>query len=174
MRGIGSSIDRINRFIGRAAMHIYLIVALLSVYEVFLRYVLNAPTTWSYEIVLALCGTAWALSGGYVTMKRRHITITVIYDLAPPGVKRVLDAVALAFASVALGILVYLSIDLTMKSLRFFEKSGSAFNSPLPMLAKGLLVVGALLYLAQVVREMFRRTFGPAGKAGLHAPGETD
>lgn len=162
MRGIASGIDRINQFIGRAAMHVYLVVALLSIYEVSLRYVLNAPTTWSYEIILALCGLAWALSGGYVTLKQRHIAITIIYDLSSPGVRRFLDIFALAFAAVALGLLTYLSIDLAVKSLRFFDKTGSAFNSPLPTLSKCFLVIGAILYLAQVVRELFRRILGPA------------
>jgi TRAP-type C4-dicarboxylate transport system permease small subunit len=164
MRWVGSVVDRINHFIGRAAMQVYLVVALLSIYEVFLRYVLNAPTTWSYEIILALCGLAWALSGGYVTLKRRHIAITVLYDIASPGVRRFLDIFALTFASVALGLLVYLSVDLALKSLRFFDKSGSAFNSPLPTLSKCFLVIGAILYLAQVVRELFRRIFEPASE----------
>ena len=156
MRQLGFYVSRLNRLVGRAAMHIYLIVALLSVYEVVLRYLFHAPTTWSYEIVLALCGTAWALSGGYVTLKRRHIAITVLYDIAPPRIQRILDVVALAVATAALSGLVYLSYILAEKALRWVDRSGSAFNSPLPTLSKCLLLIGAVFYLAQVVSELVR------------------
>ena len=145
-------------------MHIYLVVALLSVYEVVRRYVFNAPSTWSYEIVLALCGAAWALSGGYVTLHKRHIAISILYDLAPPRVRRVLDILSLSVAAVALGLLVYLSFDLAAKSLRWIDKSGSALNSPLPTVTKCLLFAGAVLYLLQVLADLARLVWRQGGE----------
>ncbi len=159
MRSFCNAVDALNRFIGHAAMHVYLVVALLSVYEVVLRYVFHAPTIWSYELVLALCGTAWALSGGFVLHEKRHIAITLLTDLMPPGLRRAFDALALAVASFAIGTLVYLSWDLAAKSLRWVDKSGSAFNSPLPTVLKIVLVIGAGLYLLQVLAGLARIVF---------------
>jgi hypothetical protein len=39
---------------------------------------LNATTYWVFETVMIIAAAAWMLSAGYVTMKNRHIAITVI------------------------------------------------------------------------------------------------
>ena len=148
--------DRISRATGQAAMHVYLIVALLSMYEVVARYLMNAPTVWSYEIVLALCALAWPLSGAYVSVQRRHIAITLIYDMISPRARWYLDLIAALFTIAALCVLVYLSFDLAVKALRFIDRSGSAFNSPLPTLLKCLLFSGAVLFVLQSVVDFAR------------------
>lgn len=156
MHKLITGIDSLNRFVGHAAMHIYLIVALLSVYEVVQRYVFHAPTIWSYELVLALCGCAWALSGGYVLTEKRHIAITLLFDLMPPRLQRVFDGIALVVSTFAVGFLVFISYGLALKSLRWVDKTGSAFNSPLPTLLKIVLVIGAALYLLQILAALAR------------------
>lgn len=156
MRKLITGIDGFNRFVGHAAMHIYLIVALLSVYEVIQRYLFHTPTIWSYELVLALCGCAWALSGGYVLLERRHIAITLLLDLMSPGVRRVFDGIALVVSAFAIGFLVFMAYGLALKSLRWVDKTGSAFNSPLPTLLTLVLVVGAALYLLQILAALAR------------------
>lgn len=166
MRRFCNAIDSLNRFVGHAAMHIYLVVALLSVYEVAMRYAFHAPTIWSYELVLALCGTAWALSGGYVLERRRHIAITLLTDLMPPRLRRGFDILALLVSAVAVGFLVHISWGLAAKSLRWIDKSGSAFNSPLPTLLKIVLVIGAALYFLQILAALARLIFRPDGEEG--------
>jgi TRAP-type C4-dicarboxylate transport system permease small subunit len=156
MRKLITGIDSLNRFVGHAAMHIYLIVALLSVYEVVQRYLFHTPTIWSYELVLALCGCAWALSGGYVLTEKRHIAITLLFDLMPPRLQRGFDALALVVSTFAVGFLVFIAYGLALKSLRWVDKTGSAFNSPLPTLLKIVLVIGAALYLLQILAALAR------------------
>lgn len=149
-------IDRMSAGIGRAAMHVYLVVALLSLYEVASRYLMNAPTVWSYEIVLALCALAWTLSGSYVLMQGRHISITLLYDIASPRTRWFLDMISALFTILALAALVYLSWDLASKVFRHVDRSGSAFNAPLPTVLRCLLFAGALLYMLQAVAELLR------------------
>lgn len=156
MHKLITGIDSLNRFVGHAAMHIYLVVALLSVYEVIQRYVFHTPTIWSYELVLALCGCAWALSGGYVLGQKRHIAITILFDLMPPRMQRVFEGLALLVSTFAIGCLVFIAYGLGLKSLRWIDKTGSAFNSPLPTLLTIALLIGAGLYLLQVLAAFAR------------------
>lgn len=156
MQKLSRGIASISRFAGQAAMHVYLVVALLSIYEVVRRYLFNAPTTWSYEVVLGLCAAAWALSGSYVALQKRHISISLLHDMAPPRVRRALDMLAAGFSLVALGFLAFLSFDLAAKALRWVDRTGSAFNSPLPTLTKCLLFVGAVLFILQVIADLLR------------------
>ena len=56
-----------------AAGLVVLALMLSMVFEVVMRYFFNAPTLWAFEVVMVVCGSAWALSGSYITMRRSHI-----------------------------------------------------------------------------------------------------
>ena len=80
-----SFIDHISRFSGLAVAQLYLLCAAVTVYEVVARYVFDSPTSWAFEIVMVMCAAAWTISAGYVTLKKRHIGITVFYIMAQTG-----------------------------------------------------------------------------------------
>lgn len=149
-------IDTLSRFSGLAVAQLYILCAAVTVYEVIARYVFNKPTTWAFEIVMVLCATAWTLSAGYVTLKNRHIGITVFYLMGGAKVRWWLDIFAYTIGVIAL----FLFIDDTLKrsllSIDIIERTGSAFNSPQPMLLKTVLVLGALLYLIQLLVNLWR------------------
>ena len=75
-------VDHISHIVGIAVSTFYLIAALATLVEVFSRYVLNKPTYWAFETVMVSVAAAWMLSAGYVTLKKRHISITVIHNIA--------------------------------------------------------------------------------------------
>ena len=149
-------IDTLSRFSGLAVAQLYILCAAVTVYEVIARYVFNKPTTWAFEIVMVLCATAWTLSAGYVTLKNRHIGITVFYLMGGKKVRWWLDIFAFVIGVIAL----FLFIDDTLKrallSIDIIERTGSAFNSPQPMLLKSILVGGASLYLMQLLVNLWR------------------
>jgi TRAP-type mannitol/chloroaromatic compound transport system permease small subunit len=64
VRGILRAIDHHSQFLGLAAAQLYLLCALITTYEVVMRYVFRAPTQWAFEIVMVLCASAWLLSVG--------------------------------------------------------------------------------------------------------------
>lgn len=147
-RALGG-IAHTHRFIGHATGQLYLLCALITVYEVVMRYALTAPSQWAYEVVMVLCAGAWLLSAGYITLYRRHIAITVITDLAPPTLRRRLNLVATTVGFLAVYILLEASLEPMLKAMDLVQRTGSGFNSPMPMLLKIGLVVGALLYTIQ-------------------------
>jgi TRAP-type mannitol/chloroaromatic compound transport system permease small subunit len=82
MNAIIRAVDRLNQFIGLSVTHLYLICVVITIYEVVMRYFFNAPTQWAFEIVMVVCATAWALSGGYISMRKSHIAITILHERA--------------------------------------------------------------------------------------------
>ncbi len=155
-------VDHVSHLVGIGVSVFYLIAALATLYEVFSRYLLNAPTYWAFETVMMLCAASWMLSSGFITMKQRHIAITVFHILATPRQRWWLDLFAMVVAIVALHMLLADAAIRAYDSVARLEKSGSAFNSPLPMLLKSLMVTGAFLYLAQLVVNLHRH-FDSAG-----------
>jgi len=146
----------VSEFLGLAAAQLYLLCALITTYEVVMRYVFHAPTQWAFEVVMVLCATAWLLSVGYVTRHRRHIGITVLYVLAPPRVRWVLDLLINLVAIVAVAILMYAAWEPAMRAIGSVQRTGSAFNSPEPTILKTMLVIGAALYLLQLIANLVK------------------
>ena len=149
-------VDHISHIVGIAVSTFYLIAALATLIEVFSRYVLNKPTYWAFETVMVSVAAAWMLSAGYVTLKKRHISITVIHNIASPSVRWWLDLFAMLIGVFALYMLLSDASIRSYLSIERLEKSGSAFNSPLPMMMKFLMVVGAFMYLAQLLLNLHR------------------
>lgn len=156
MRRLLGAIDHVSEFVGLAAAQLYLMCAVITTYEVVMRYLFNAPTQWAFEVVMVLCASAWMLSVGYITRHRRHIGITVLYLLAPYRVQWLLDLFANVVGLAAVAILAYAAWEPAVRAITRIERTGSAFNSPQPTILKTVLVVGALLYALQLLVNLVR------------------
>lgn len=153
---VENAIDHFSRFSGLAVAQLYLLCALVTVYEVVMRYVFNAPTQWAFEVVMLLCATAWMLSAGYITFHKRHIGITVVYLMVSEGKRWWLDLFAMVIGVIALFMLASDTIIQTLESIDVVERVGSSFNSPQPMLLKIMLTFGAFIYLVQLLLNLKR------------------
>ena len=147
-------IDHISHFAGLAVAQFYMVAAAVTVYEVTMRYLFNAPTQWAFEIVMVLCASSWMVSAGYVTLKRRHIGITVFYLMADWRWRWRLDLLAFVIGIIALFLLLTETTEHALKAIDIVERTGSGFNSPMPTVLKTLQAVGATLYLAQLFRNL--------------------
>ncbi|MGH1482698.1 MAG: TRAP transporter large permease subunit, partial [Geminicoccales bacterium] len=93
---------------------------------------------------------------GYVTSHRRHIGITVFYVMASENTRWWLDLLAMLVGVTALFLLATDTLSRALDSIDIVERYGSAFNSPQPMLLKTALILGALLYLTQLLANLYR------------------
>ncbi len=102
------AIDELNRFLGERLCWLYLAAVAITAWEVVLRYVFNAPTSWGFELTILLCGICYLLSGGYVTLQGRHVAITALYDLMPAAGTLVARLIAGMLTGIlAMGLLVW-------------------------------------------------------------------
>jgi TRAP-type mannitol/chloroaromatic compound transport system permease small subunit len=162
MEGLFTKVDRTTTFIGRAVAQFYFLLASITLYEVVMRYFFHAPTMWAFEMVMLLCAMAWMLSVGFVTQQQGHIAITIFYVISPKRVQWWLDVFANVVGVLVLGTLTYASWPLMRDALVMYELSGTAFNSPEPMITKTVLFLGALMYVVQLVVNTVRhlQTYG--------------
>jgi TRAP-type mannitol/chloroaromatic compound transport system permease small subunit len=153
-------VDRVSQIFGLSVAHFYLVCALLTAYEVVSRYVFNSPTLWAFEVVMVVCATAWALSGAYVTMRRSHIAITVLYQHTRGRLRWALDLLIQLTSLAAMLVLAYAVWPMMFDALRTIERSGSSFNSPEPLIIKTALFVGVVLYALQTLANLIRHFEG--------------
>ena len=150
------AVDHFSQFLGLAVGQFYLFCALITAYEVVMRYLFNAPTQWAFEMVMVLCASAWMLSVGFVTKNKRHIGITVFYLMASERTQWWLDLLAMVVGVVALFLLADDTLVRAMDAIDIIERAGSAFNSPEPTVLKTALALGASLYLIQLIANLTR------------------
>jgi TRAP-type C4-dicarboxylate transport system permease small subunit len=153
-------IDRLNRLLGERLCYLYLAAVAITAYEVVMRYLLNAPTSWAFELTILLCAICYLLSGGYVTMQRKHIAITALYDLMPARVRWWLDILAMLTGILAMGLLVWAAWRPAVQAVRIVERTGSAWDSPSPAIIKPLIAIGAGLIVLQLLAQLWRHLTG--------------
>lgn len=123
MKTIVRSIDRLNYWIFHFIAIIFGLVALLTIYQVFARYVLKSPLIWSEAVVrysmiwIVLLGTAIALRKGLL------ISVEALLYLVPKGVKRVMEFIIVIINIVFLFLLIKFGFDI-MENLAH-QKTGS-------------------------------------------------
>ena len=149
-------IDHMSKFIGLAVSQLYLLCAFITCYEVISRYVFDARTQWAFETVMVLCASAWMLSAGYITLHRRHIGITVIYIMMDKAKQWYLDLFAYVIGVIALWLFVDDTLVRAIESVMMTERAGSAWNSPQPLILKTMLATGAMVYLTQLLVNLYR------------------
>ena len=155
-------VDRLNRLLGEWLCYLYLVAVAFTAYEVVMRYLFAAPTTWAFELTILLCAICYLLSGGFVTMQHKHIAITPVYDLMPAPIRWWLDLVALATGILSMGLLVWAAWRPAVLAVTIVERTGSAWNSPSPAIIKPLIAIGALLIVLQLLVQLWRHLTGQA------------
>lgn len=131
MDGLVRVIERITGSIGIMASFAIVPLVVATCYEVFSRYVLDAPTVWAYEIGYILTGSHFLLGLAYTLAVGAHIRIDIFSGKFSPRTRAVIDLAAYA---VILPLLVWLSYALFQHLATGYlrsERSGqSAMNLP--------------------------------------------
>ena len=121
------------------------VAMLILIQEVFLRYVLNAPTIWAHETTIFLSGVAFIYGGLYCTARDRHIRVVLIYDLLGPRLRRVFDVIISLVSAAASAMFAWAAWQMVERSAFTpdgsfrLERSGSAWDPVFPGLSKGFL-----------------------------------
>jgi TRAP-type mannitol/chloroaromatic compound transport system permease small subunit len=87
------TIDRFSMAVGHAFAWCILILTLGTSYEVFMRYFLNDPTSWSFDMSYILYGALFIMSGAYALSRNAHVRGDVFYRLMPPRVQGTIELI---------------------------------------------------------------------------------
>lgn len=88
-------LDQVSRGLGILAIAALLSIMLLTVADVFMRYVLNNPIVGSVELCEYLIVVAGFLGVAWCTFKGGHLKVGVIVDRLPPRVQAITDSITL-------------------------------------------------------------------------------
>lgn len=147
-------LDPITRGISRVAMFMTAFVVAIMFYEVVMRYVFESPTLWVNEMSLWVAGGIYLFAGLYVMQQRGHISIYIIYDLAPLWLRRVFDVLSTTFTCLFAAAVVYGGFGEAWAKLMRWETFGTAFDPPIPATMKPLILIIVVLTALQAVMNL--------------------
>jgi len=145
-------IDRVALFIGRITMMLIISMTSVMLYEVFLRYVFEAPTLWANELTLWIAGYIFLLSGLYAMQQRCHIRIFLLYDVMPRTIQHLCDILSVSLiCTFAVGLIFGSYKQVFMTKFYRWEMFGTAFDPPIPATVQPMILIMVTLIAIQSV-----------------------
>jgi TRAP-type mannitol/chloroaromatic compound transport system permease small subunit len=149
-------IDKLSLWVGHSFGWCILILTLGTSYEVFVRYVLRAPTGWAFDVGSMMYGALFLMAGAYTLSRNGHVRGDVLYRAWPERIQATVDLVLyILFYFPATLALMYAGWTFAAQSWRYKEVSiFSPANIPVYPLKTLIPIAGLLLFLQGVAEVM--------------------
>lgn len=150
-------IDKLSTFVGHAFSWLIVGLTLLISWEVFSRYVLDAPHAWAFDAMIMLYGTLFMMAGAYTLSKNGHVRGDVLYGFFRPRTQAVLDLL-LYFVFFIPGViaLTYAGYDYAAESWAINEHSNITADGPPIYPFKTVIPLAGGFLLLQGIVEIIR------------------
>ena len=151
-RGIMGKISGMNRLIGEFAGWIVVVMMITISFDVAMRYLFNAPTTWSFEvnrymlIMVVFLGGPWTLAAG------GHVSVDLVTERVSLKKKAALELVTSIMASLYMLMFTVESARFTWDAFANGTRSTEYLAWPLWPVRMFLVIGGGLLLVQYLVK----------------------
>jgi TRAP-type mannitol/chloroaromatic compound transport system permease small subunit len=151
------AIDHISIFVGKFFGWTVVLLTGVVCYEVFMRYVMNNPTTWAYDFGYILYGTLFIMAGAYALATNAHVRADVITRLLSIRKQALIQVVLYPlFFFPAVLALTYSGFNFADVSFKIGERSPYSPHGPLLWPFKGLIPLAGFFLTLQGIAELIR------------------
>lgn len=151
------AIDRLSEYVGKAASFLVALMTLGICYDVFVRYVLNAPTSWAFEVTYMIYGVYAMLGAAYCHYLRGHVRMDLLYGRLSARGKARMDAICYIFLFFPLfAVLIWKCGEHALWAWTFGERSSSSVWRPWLGPFKVLTTIGFILFMLQGIADFIR------------------
>ncbi len=150
-------IDSLSAWMGKTFAWCIVILTFSTCYEVFVRYALNAPTVWAFDMSVQMYGALFIMAGAYALSQDAHVRGDVIYRLMPRKVQAGIDLVLyILFLAPGALALIYYGYGFASDSWFYKEVSWSSPSRIQIYFFKSLIPVAGTLVFLQGFAESVR------------------
>jgi len=150
-------VDQLSKTVGHVFAWCIIILTLGTSYEVFVRYVMDNPTSWAFDFSYLMYGGLFFMAGAYTLSRNGHVRGDFIYRMWRPRTQAIIElSLYVLFFFPGILALVFAGWGYGYESLRIREVS---VNSPvgIPVWQLKLLIpFGGGLLALQGVAEVLR------------------
>lgn len=150
-------VETFNTWVGKASSWSIVLLTFSMSYEVFVRYVLNAPTEWAFDASYMLYGVLFMLAGPYTLARNAHVRGDFMYRKWAPRRQATMDLVLyILFFFPGILAFIYSGWDFAKLSWMMNEHSAASPNGPPVYHFKALVPITGVLMLLQGLVESAR------------------
>ncbi len=168
IRSLAAKIDWLAEATGWVGAALVIALTGLMGWEVFMRYVLNNPTQFSFDVSQMLQVYLATLAVNYVLKEERHITVELVLERLPPRWVNRLNVVTSLISVLYCGVMVYLSWLMAMASLRMGERTMVLEAPVFPL--KLAIAVGFALFGLQFLSRAYKFATSEHVPVAKHVP----
>jgi TRAP-type mannitol/chloroaromatic compound transport system permease small subunit len=149
-------IDIFSKSVGHAFAWCVLVLTASTCYEVFMRYGLNAPTVWAFDMSYMMYGALFMMSGAYAMSRNSHVRGDFLYRKWAPRTQAKVDlTLYFIFFFPAVFAMVFTGAQYSFQSASILESSvNSPAGVPVWPLKLVIFVTGLTLLIAGVAEVM--------------------
>jgi TRAP-type mannitol/chloroaromatic compound transport system permease small subunit len=151
------TVDAISTWVGKAAAWLIILLMTVVCVEVFKRYILNAPTSWIFDVNNMMYGSLFMLAGAYTLAQNAHVRGDFLYSSMKPRSQAVLDLLLyFVFFIPGIAALCYAGWDFAAISWHINEHSNVTADGPPVYHFKTVIPIAGALLMLQGVAEIVR------------------
>jgi TRAP-type mannitol/chloroaromatic compound transport system permease small subunit len=150
-------VDKISAWVGHV-FSVFIVALTLQVsWEVFSRYVLDAPHAWAFDVMIMLYGTLFMMAGAYTLSRNGHVRGDVLYGFFRPRTQATIDLILyIVFFLPGVIALTYAGYFYAAESWAIRESSNITAEGPPYYPFKTVIPVAGALVLMQGIVEIIR------------------
>ena len=150
-------VDRISTTVGQAFSFLIVLLTLHVSWEVFSRYVLDAPRAWAFDAMIMMYGTLFMMAGAYTLAQNSHVRGDVIYGFLAPRTQAIFDlTLYILFFLPGVIALVWAGYTYAAESWAINEHSNITAEGPPVYPFKTVIPVAGAFVLIQGIVEIIR------------------
>lgn len=150
-------IDKLSTWVGKTFSWCILILTFVTAYDVMMRYVFTAPTSWAFDTEYIMYGTLFMMGGAYAVSRNAHVRGDFVSRRLPVHVQAVIELVAyFLFFFPGILALLYSGFGYFHISYLANEHSSSSPSGPPIWPFKGIIPLAAFFLLLQGTVEVIR------------------
>ena len=151
------AIDKVSTFVGQTFAWFIVALTLMISWEVFSRYVLDAPHAWAFDVMSMMYGSLFMMAGAYTLSKNGHVRGDVLYGFFPPRLQAGLDlTLYILFFIPGVVARAWAGYGFAAESWAINEHSNVTANGPPVYPFKTIIPIAGAILLAQGLVEIVR------------------
>jgi TRAP-type mannitol/chloroaromatic compound transport system permease small subunit len=150
-------VDKLSTWVGHAFSWFIVALTLLVSWEVFSRYALDAPHSWSFDVMIMFYGTLFMMAGAYTLSKNGHVRGDVLYGFFRPRTQAAIDlTLYIVFFIPGVLALVWAGYYYAADSWAINEHSNITSEGPPVYPFKTIIPIAGAFLLVQGIVEIIR------------------
>lgn len=156
MQNISRAIDALNEKTGLYSSYLIIPLIVAVIYEVFMRYVFNAPTSWGFEMTTFLYGMHYMLGLGDAHRTNTHVCIDIFEARMQPKNRTILRIITnLVLFVPIMGCMAIWSVKYAATSWAQWEHASSSW-APAVYPYKTIMAIGFILFFLAGVSKLLQ------------------